>query len=365
MSQPVASYDLLPPPLPGTAQPQPSGQKSFLVTWLLALLLGSVGADRFYLGKIGTAIAKLLTLGGLGVWSLIDLIMVLTGSTTDKQGQRLFGYDAKKKVAWLVTAGFIVLGGIGGVVIGVATAATIAAIPQAVVDQIDEDAGVPAVPPAEDAAEDAAEPAEDAAEPADPAKPVESDGNEAVVAWADDKYGAFDSVTQSGMGDMLLELPAGAASGLVRATYTGTANFSVQALDADNQPTADLLVNSTGGYQGITAYGLLSDPDHPAVWLKITASGPWTIDVGRIANAPGPAAVGFGDDVFIYAGNAMDLAVTHDGSANFSIAEYTDDVTALALLVNSIGAYEDTVPLSDGPMVLTVKADGNWTMTGE
>jgi TM2 domain-containing membrane protein YozV len=358
MSQPVASYDLLPPPLPGQTPVQPQSQKSFLVTWLLALLLGTFGADRFYLGKIGTAIAKLLTLGGLGVWSLIDLILVLAGVTTDKNGQRLAGYDAKKTVAWIVTAVFIVLGSIGGIAIGISTAAVVTAIPQAVIDDIDEEAGVPVDEPTADAAE----PSEGTA---DPTKPVESDGNESVIAWADDKYGAFDSITQSGSGSMLLQLPAGAESGLVRATYTGTANFSVQPLDGDNKPTVDLLVNSIGDYRGITAYGLLSDPDHPVEWLQVTATGPWTIDVGPVSNAPGPAAVGFGDDVFIYAGTGMDLAVTHDGSENFAIVEYTDDTTARSLLVNDIGVYEGTVPLSDGPMVLTVKADGNWTMAGE
>jgi TM2 domain-containing membrane protein YozV len=362
MSQPVASYDLLPPPLPGTAQPQPAGQKSFLVTWLLALLLGSVGADRFYLGKIGTAFAKLLTLGGLGVWSLIDLIMVLTGSTTDKQGQRLSGYDAKKKVAWLVTAGFIVLGGIGGVVIGVATAATIAAIPQAVVDQIDEDAGVPAVQPTQDAAEAPSKGATD--EPA--ADAAELDGSyDAVVAWADQKYGVFEVTSESGSGDAVIELPAGAAAGLIRANYTGTANFSILAMNEENKPTADQLVNSSGGYRGITAYGLLEDPNGAPVSLKVTATGPWTIEVGPISYAPGPPTGGTGDDVYLYAGEPVTVALTHDGKENFVVTEYTDDAMGMSLLVNDIGSYAGAVPIGQGPLVLTVKADGNWTLAAE
>lgn len=54
-----------------------SEQKSFVVAILLSALVGSLGVDRFYLGHTGTGILKLLTLGGLGVWSLIDLILIV------------------------------------------------------------------------------------------------------------------------------------------------------------------------------------------------------------------------------------------------------------------------------------------------
>jgi TM2 domain-containing membrane protein YozV len=360
MSQPVASYNQLPPPLPNQApvQPSPATQKSFLVTWLLALFLGSLGADRFYLGKIGTAIAKLLTLGGLGIWSLIDLIMVLIGKTTDKQGQSLVGYDAKKKLAWLVTAILIVLGGIGGIVVGVTTAMAIATIPQGVIDQIDEDAGVPA----DDTVEEPATGATD--EPAAGAE--ELDGSyEDVVAWADEKYGVFEVTSQSGDGDAVIELPAGAAAGLIRANYTGTGNFSVLGLDEDNQPTADVLVNSLGGYQGISAYGLFGNTTGTAVSLKVMAQGPWTIEVGPMSYAPGPPSGGVGDDVFLYAGDPVTVALTHDGSENFAVTEYSGDNIGMSLLVNEIGAYEGSVPIEKGPLVLVVKADGNWTLTAE
>lgn len=63
--------------------------KSWTVTLLLAIFLGGLGIDRFYLGKIGTGILKLITFGGFGIWWLIDIILVVTNSTRDSQGKPL------------------------------------------------------------------------------------------------------------------------------------------------------------------------------------------------------------------------------------------------------------------------------------
>ena len=63
--------------------------KSWLVTLLLAIFLGGLGAHRYYTGKIGTGIAMTLTFGGLGVWALIDIIMIITGSFKDAAGNDL------------------------------------------------------------------------------------------------------------------------------------------------------------------------------------------------------------------------------------------------------------------------------------
>jgi hypothetical protein len=60
--------------------------KSWAVTLVLELFLGVLGMHRFYVGKIGTGILMLLTLGGLGIWWLIDLIMIGTSAFTDKHG---------------------------------------------------------------------------------------------------------------------------------------------------------------------------------------------------------------------------------------------------------------------------------------
>lgn len=61
--------------------------KSWLATLLLSIFLGELGIDRFYLGKIGTGILKLITLGGLGIWWLVDIILTVAGVATDKEGR--------------------------------------------------------------------------------------------------------------------------------------------------------------------------------------------------------------------------------------------------------------------------------------
>ncbi len=63
--------------------------KSRLVAAVLCFFLGVFGVHRFYVGKIGTGIIQFFTAGGLGVWWIIDLIMILVGSFTDSDGNKL------------------------------------------------------------------------------------------------------------------------------------------------------------------------------------------------------------------------------------------------------------------------------------
>ena len=63
--------------------------KKILPAFLLCFFLGIFGAHRFYVGKIGTGIAQILTLGGLGLWALYDFIMIILGKFTDAEGNEL------------------------------------------------------------------------------------------------------------------------------------------------------------------------------------------------------------------------------------------------------------------------------------
>ncbi|WP_255308154.1 TM2 domain-containing protein [Streptomyces marincola] len=71
---------------------RPYSNKSKIVAGVLQLLLGGVGAGRWYTGHTGMAVAQLLTCGGLGIWALIDgIIFLVSEDRTDARGLVLKG----------------------------------------------------------------------------------------------------------------------------------------------------------------------------------------------------------------------------------------------------------------------------------
>lgn len=102
---PPATAPAPPPPAPVAAVPgvamypngkpmldaegRPASPKSRLAAALLAWFLGFLGIHRFYVGKVGTGILMIVTLGGLGIWVLIDFIIILLGSFKDKEERYL------------------------------------------------------------------------------------------------------------------------------------------------------------------------------------------------------------------------------------------------------------------------------------
>jgi TM2 domain-containing membrane protein YozV len=74
---------------PGGLALMGESEKKILPVFLLCFLTGVFGVHRFYVGKKGTGLLQLLTLGGLGVWMIVDLILIAVGSFSDKDGNRI------------------------------------------------------------------------------------------------------------------------------------------------------------------------------------------------------------------------------------------------------------------------------------
>jgi len=77
-------------PVPSNSEPS---DKDFVITLLICVFLGGLGVHRFFVDKIGTGVLMLVTLGGLGIWWIIDIILIVTSSFEDSEG-RVIVYQA-------------------------------------------------------------------------------------------------------------------------------------------------------------------------------------------------------------------------------------------------------------------------------
>jgi hypothetical protein len=71
---------------PASDVPGVFSDKSWTTALILSVLLGGLGVDRFYLGYTGLGVLKLFTLGGCGIWSIIDIVQIATRKMNDSRG---------------------------------------------------------------------------------------------------------------------------------------------------------------------------------------------------------------------------------------------------------------------------------------
>lgn len=89
---PPANYYGQQPYAPPPMAPQPAMPAQgydWTIALILSILVGELGVDRFYTGSIMLGIIKLLTFGGCGIWWIIDIILIVTGSYKDAYGRPL------------------------------------------------------------------------------------------------------------------------------------------------------------------------------------------------------------------------------------------------------------------------------------
>ena len=194
-----------------------------------------------------------------------------------------------------------------------------------------------------------------------------------VTAWADKTYGTFTPVSRTNQtGTKVVDFGNNITAGLVKidSTNLNDVPFLVEVLATDNVTVIDTIVTSPGTYNGTVAFGLAGYGSNTAGALKITTATDvtWSVLISPVSSAPqGPLAAPSstsGDVVYLYAGAAATLhAQTFVPDQGIVVTQFFGPTTPALPLVNSPTMVDQRGPISAGPSVVTIKADGSWNVT--
>ena len=209
--------------------------------------------------------------------------------------------------------------------------------------------------------------------PTKTASPTPSPTITPISTWADKTYGTFTPVSRTNQtGTKVVDFGNNITAGVVKidSTNLNDVPFLVEVLATDNVTVIDTIVTSPGTYNGTVAFGLAGYGNNTAGALKITTATDvtWSVLISPVSTAPqGPLAAPSstsGDVVYLYSGAAATLhAQTFVPDQGIVVTQFFGPTTPALTLVNSPTMVDQRGPISAGPSVVTVQADGSWNVT--
>ncbi len=185
-----------------------------------------------------------------------------------------------------------------------------------------------------------------------------------AVDWANKTYGKFATVTAGSLGDSHVQLPSGAAGGIVTITNNGgdDLDFQVSVIDQNGNQIGAPLVSVTGDYQGTVAYGLAPQSGATPTTLLIQSGGAWTVEIASVGTASQNIQNGTGDDVFLTTGKQTTLQVQTFGLYDFALTQSTGSTPATTTILSVSGLTNQPVQISSTPAVLVISTSGYYNL---